>query len=562
MDKIWLKHYPADVPATVPTDRYASLLALVNDSFARHAALPAFRCMARSVSFAEIDAASRALAAWLQSLGLQRGDRVAVMLPNVAQYPVAAAAVLRAGCVLVNVNPQYTPRELAQRLKDSGARAIVLLENFATVLQSVADVVPTRHVILASLGDMLGSVKGALVNQVQRNVKKQVPAFDLPEAVRFNDALARGRQLRYAEPSVAPHDMALLQYTGGTTGASKGAVLLHRNLVANVLQAAAWQRPALSRLPPGEQLGMVCALPLHHIFGFSANLLLGLHLGACNLLVPDAQDTGVMLKQLARHRVHCITAVDTLFNAIASHPGCDQVDWSHLLLAVGGGMAVQPSTAQRWLQKTGCAIREGYGLSEASPSVSCTPVDGSVGSGNIGLPLPGTEIVLLDDTGGEVAAGVAGEIAVRGPQVMAGYWQRPEETAKVMTRDGFLRTGDIGTVDERGCFSLVERKKDLITVGGLHVFPGEIEELVTTLPGVLECAACGMPDLEAGEAVKLVVVSSDPALAEADIRADIHAACERHLAAYKRPRRIEFRDALPRSAVGKVLRRQLREARA
>ncbi|HOM14708.1 MAG TPA: AMP-binding protein [Rubrivivax sp.] len=558
MDRIWLKHYPAGVAASVPADRYASLQQLFDQCFAQHAARPAFRCMGRSYSFGDIDAASRALAASLQALGLQRGERVALMLPNVPQYAVAVAAVLRAGLVLVNVDPLFTPRELEHQLKDSGAQAIILLENFATTLQRVADTLPLKHVILASLGDMLGSVKGTLVNQVQRNLKKQVPPFELPGALRFNDALARGRHAAWAPPPLGPDDIALLQYTGGTTGPSRAAVLLHRNLVANVLQAAAWQRPALQRVPPGEQLSMVCALPLHHIYGFTASLLLGLHLGACNLLIADAQDTGAMLKELARHRVHSFPAVDTLFGAIASHPDCGQVDWSHLVLALGGGMAVQPATARRWRHKTGCPIRQGYGLSEASPSVSCTPVDGSVCSGNIGLPLPGTELALLDEAGAEVAPGMAGEIAVRGPQVMAGYWQRPDETARVMTRDGFLRTGDIGAVDERGCFSLVERKKDLIMVGGLHVFPSEIESAVATLPGVLECAACGVPDGGEGEAVKLVVVRSDPQLAEADIRAF----CDAHLAVYKRPRSIEFREALPRSAIGKLLRRQLRAAAA
>ena len=556
MGKFWLKHDPAAVPAQLPTDRHVSLLTLLDECFARHAALPAFRYAGRSHSFAEIDAASRALAATLQSLGLRRGDRVAVMLPNVPQYPVAVAAVLRAGCVLVNVDAQFTSRELQHQLKDSGARAIVLLENFASVLQRVADAVPTRHVIVASMGDMRGSVKGALVNQLLRNVKKQVPAFDLPEAIRFNDALARGRHAAYAAPATGPDDIALLQYTGGTTGASRAAVLLHRNLVANVLQAEAWHRPALDKVPAGEQLNMVCVLPLHHIFGFTANLLLGLHRGACNLLIADAQDTAAMLKELARQRVHSFPAVDTIFNAVASHADCGQVDWSHLVLAIGGGMAVQPATARLWQQKTGCPICEGYGLSEASPSVSCTPVDGSACSGNIGLPLPGTELALLDDAGLEVGPGMAGEIAVRGPQVMAGYWQRPDETARVMTRDGFLRTGDIGRVDERGCFSLVERKKDLIIVAGFHVFPREIEELIATLPGVLECAACGIPDAADGEAVKLVVVKSDARLAEADVRAF----CDTNLAAYKRPRHIEFRDTLPRSTIGKVLRRQLRGA--
>ena len=558
MDKVWLRHYPAAVPAQVATDRYRSLLALLDECFARHAALPAFRCAGRSHSFAEIDTASRALGAYLQSLGLRRGDRVAVMLPNLPQHAVAAVAVLRAGCVLVNVNPQHTPRELQHQLKDSGAQAIVLLENYATVLQQVLSAVPTKHVIVASMGDMLGSVKGVLVNQLLRNLKKQVPAFELPEATRFNDALARGRQAGYAAPAVGPDDIALLQYSGGTTGTARAAVLLHRNLVANVLQAEAWHRPALDRVPAREQLQLVCALPLHHGFGFTANLMLGLHLGACNLLLPDAQDTAAMLRELARQRVHSFAAVDAVFNAVAAHADCGKVDWGHLVLAIGGVMPVQPATARLWQRMTGCSIVEGYGLSEAGSAVSCMPVDGSGGGGTIGLPLPGTELTLLDDAGSEVDPGMAGEIAVRGPQVMAGYWQRPDETAKVMTRDGFLRTGDIGTVDDFGCFRLVERKKDLISVAGCHVFPSEIEELVAALPGVLECAVCGIPDGAHGEAVKLVVVKSDVRLDEAEVRAY----CDAHLPIHKRPRQIEFREALPRSTIGKLLRRQLRDAQA
>lgn len=557
MEKIWLKHYPDGVPALVRTDRYASLLALLDESFRKHAALPAYKYMGRSYSFADIAAASRALAACLQGLGLERGDRVAVMLPNIPQYPVAVAAILRGGFVVVNVNPLCTPRELEHQLKDSGARAIVVLENFAATLQQVLDAVPTKQVILASMGDMLGGLKGALVNHVVRNRKKLVPPFQLPEALRFNDALARGRSSSYAAPAVGSDDIAVLQYTGGTTGLSKAAVLLHRNLVANVLQAEAWYGPALQKLPPGEQLCTVCALPLYHIFGFTANLMLGLHLGGCNLLIPNPLDIGAVLKELSRHRFHSFPAVNTMFDAIARHPGVDTVDWSHLVLSVGGAMAVQPGTAKLWLQATGCPICEGYGLSEASPSVSCNPVDSSAHSGNIGLPLPSTEIALLDDAGREVGPGMAGEIAIRGPQVMAGYWQRPDETAKVMTRDGYLRSGDIGMVDERGALRIVDRKKDTILVSGFHVYPNEIEDLLSTLPGVLECAAYGVPDAKAGEAVKLVVVRKDAALSEADIRRF----CEAHLSGYKRPRCIEFRDRLPKSTIGKVLRRELRDVK-
>ena len=558
MEKVWLKHYPAGVPAEVRTDRYPSLVALLEHALREHAALAAYKFLGRSFTFADIDAPSRALAAYLQSLGLERGDRVAIMLPNVPQYPVAVAAVLRAGCVVVNVNPLYTPRELEHQLKDSGARAIVVLENFAATLQQVLDAVPCKHVVLAAMGDMLGSVQRPLVNHVVRNIRKLVPAFQLPEAVRFNDALALGRGLSWTAPATGPDDIAVLQYTGGTTGVSKGAVLLHRNLVANVLQAEAWNQPALKRIPAGQQPTTVCALPLYHIFGFTANMMLGLHQGGCNILIPNPRDIGALLKELSKHRFHSFPAVNTMFNAIVHDPAFATVDWSHLVLAVGGGMAVQQGTARLWLEKTGCPIVEGYGLSETSPSVTCNPVDSSEYSGNIGLPLPNTELMLLDDAGHEVGPGVAGEIAIRGPQVMAGYWQRPDETAKVMTRDGFLRTGDIGMVDERGYFRIVDRKKDMILVSGFNVYPNEIEDLVGTLPGVRECAAYGVPDEKAGEAVKLVVVRSDPRLSEADIRGF----CEANLAGYKRPRSIEFRTELPKSTIGKILRRELRDARA
>ena len=558
MEKVWLKHYPPGVPALVRTDLYPSLLALIDQALHTHAALPAYRFMGRAWRFADIDAQSRALAAYLQGLGLQHGERVAIMLPNVPQYPVAVAAVLRAGCVVVNVNPLYTPRELAYQLKDSGARAIVVLEQLAATLQQVPDALPTRHVILATLGDMLGTVQRTFVNHVVRNAHRRVPPYQLPGAVRYNDALAMGRSRTWAEPAVGPDDIAVLQYTGGTTGVSKGAVLLHRNLVANVLQSVAWNLPALNRVAQGEQHTCVCALPLHHIFGFTTNMMLALHQGGCNVLIPDPLDIGAMLKELSRHRFHSLLAVDTMFNAIAQHPAFHSVDWSHLVLAVGGGMAVQQGTARLWLEKTGCPIVEGYGLSETSPAAACNPVDGSGRAGHIGLPLPNTELMLLDDAGQQAGPGLAGEIAIRGPQVMAGYWQRPDETAKVMTRDGFLRTGDIGLVDERGSFRIVDRKKDMILVSGFNVYPNEIEDLVSTLPGVLECAAFGVPDDKTGEAVRLVVVKKDSGLSEADVRSF----CEAHLTGYKRPKSIEFRSGLPKSTVGKILRRELREVKA
>jgi long-chain acyl-CoA synthetase len=556
MDKIWLKHYPAGVPAEVRTDLYPSLVALLEESFRKYRDLPAYKFMGRTITFRQVDILSRAFAAWLQAQGLARGDRVAIMMPNVPQYPVAVAGVLRAGMVVVNVNPLYTPRELEHQLKDSGAKAIVILENFAATLQHVIEAAPTRKVVLASMGDMLGLLKGLLVNHVVRKVKKMVPAHSLPGAVRFNDAIAQGRGKAYRSPDVGPEDIAVLQYTGGTTGVSKGAVLLHRNLVANLLQAEAWYQPALKKIPHGEQIVTVCALPLYHIFGFNTNMMLSMRMGGCNLLIANPRDIAGTLKELSTQRFHSFPAVNTLFNALANHPDFGKVDWSSLKISVGGGMAVQSATAKLWLEKTGCPIVEGYGLSETSPSATCNPVDSTAYSGNIGLPMPNTELKLLDDEGREVPMGTPGEIAIRGPQVMAGYWMRPDETAKVMTADGFFRTGDIGVVDERGYFKIVDRKKDMILVSGFNVYPNEVEDVITQMPGVLECAAVGVPDEKAGEAVKVVIVRKDPKVTAADVKAF----CEANLTGYKRPRIVEFRDELPKTPVGKVLRRELRDA--
>jgi long-chain acyl-CoA synthetase len=478
------------------------------------------------------------------------------MLPNTPQYLVALAGVLRAGCIVVNVNPLYTARELEHQLRDAGAQAIVVLENFAATLQRVLGELPQLHtVVLAAMGDLLGFVKGALVNHVVRHVKKMVPAFSLPKAIHFNEALALGRGTPPKFPPVGPDDVAVLQYTGGTTGVSKGAVLLHRNLVANILQSEAWYRPALGRVPAGEQLSTVCALPIYHIFGFSTIVLLSMRVGGCCILIPNARDLPALLKTLAKQRFHSFPAVNTLFNALANHKDFGTVDWSHLVICVGGGMAVQQATARLWLQKTGCPIVEGYGLSETSPSVSCNPVNSTQFNGTIGLPLPSTELALLDDAGNPVPPGQPGEIAVRGPQLMAGYWQRPDETVRAMTADGFFRTGDIGTMDERGYFRIVDRKKDMILVSGFNVYPNEVEDVLTQLPGVLECAAVGVPDGKAGEAVKVIIVKKDPALTEDQVRGY----CEANLTGYKRPKVVEFRNDLPKSPVGKVLRRELRE---
>jgi long-chain acyl-CoA synthetase len=556
MEKIWLKAYPEGVPAEIQTDLYPSLVALLDESFRKYRDLPAYRFMGKSFSFGLVDDLSRAFAAWLQDQGLQRGDRVAIMMPNVPQYPVAVAAILRAGYVVVNVNPLYTPRELEHQLKDSGAKAIVIVENFAHTLAEVYNAVPTKKVVLASLGDLMGFPKGLIVNYVVRNVKKMVPAYSIPGAVRFNDAVSQGRRKSFTPAQVGPEDIAVLQYTGGTTGVSKGAVLLHRNLVANLLQSEAWYQPALKHVPAGEQIVTICALPLYHIFGFTANMMLSMRTGGCNILIPNPRDLDDVLKTLSKERFHSFPAVNTLFNALANHPKFDTVDWSHLRISLGGGMAVQQATAKLWLDKTGCPICEGYGLSETSPSACCNAVDSTAYSGNIGMPLPSTDIKLLDDDGHEVPMGQPGEIAIQGPQVMAGYWQRPDETAKVMTTDGYFRTGDVGVVDERGCFKIVDRKKDMILVSGFNVYPNEVEDVITQMDGVLECAAVGVPDAKAGEAVKVVIVRKNPNVTEADVRAF----CEANLTGYKRPKIVEFRTELPKTPVGKILRRELRDA--
>jgi long-chain acyl-CoA synthetase len=555
MDKTWLKQYPAGVPASINVEQYPSLVALMEESFKKYRDLPAYKFMGKTMTFGQVDEASRAFAAYLQSLGLARGDRVALMMPNVPQYPVAIAGVLRAGLVVVNVNPLYTPRELEHQLKDSGAKAIVVFEKFANTLQQCWSAVPTKKVVTTAPGDMLGFPKGLIVNFVVRKVKKMVPPFELPGSVTFNDALSQGRSGTFTPCKTGPDDVAVLQYTGGTTGVSKGAVLLNRNLVANILQCEAWYQPALKRIPQGEQILTVCALPIYHIFGFNTNIMLSMRMGGCNLLIPDPRDLPAMFKELARERFHSFPAVNTLFMAMANHPDFNTVDWSSLKIAVGGGMAVQSATAKVWLEKTGTAIIEGYGLSETSPVASTNPVDVNTYSGNIGVPMPNTDMKLLDDDGNEVPPGERGEIAIKGPQVMAGYWQRPDETAKVMTADGFFRTGDIGLVDERGFFKIVDRKKDMILVSGFNVYPNEVEDVVTQMPGILECAAVGVADAKAGEAVKLVLVKKDPNVTEADVRAY----CEANLTGYKRPKVVEFRANLPKSPVGKILRRELRD---
>ena len=554
-DRIWLTSYPPGVPADIDVGQYGSLIELLEESFKKYAKRTAYSFMGKDVSYAQTDSLSQALAAYLQSLGLARGERVAVMMPNVPQYPVAVAAILRAGLVLVNINPLYTPRELEHQLKDSGAKAIVILENFGVTLDKCIAATQIKHVVLCAMGDQLGLLKGALVNYVVRNKKKLVPPYNLPGAVRFNEAVARGTRATLKRPEIKPDDVAVLQYTGGTTGVSKGAVLLQRNLIANVLQNEVWGQPLMGQIPASEQPVIACALPLYHIFAFTYCMMLAMRLGGKLVLIANPRDMAGMLKELSAHKIHLMPGVNTLFNGMANHPDFKTVDWSHLKAATGGGTAVQGSVAKLWLEKTGRPILEGYGLSETSPTATGNPANATEYSGSIGVPLPNTWLQLLDDDGKEVGPGQPGEIAIKGPQVMAGYWQRPDETAKVMTADGYFKTGDIGVMDERGYFRIVDRKKDMILVSGFNVFPTELEEVVASMPGVMECACVGVPDVKTGEAVKLVIVKKNPGLTEAQVRAF----CKENLTGYKQPKVVEFRAELPKTPVGKILRRELRD---
>ncbi len=554
MERIWLKQYPPGVPADIEPTQYASLVDLLEESFAKFADRKAFICMDKAISYRDLDQMSLALASYLQGRGLQRGARVAIMMPNVLQYPVATAAVLRAGFAVVNVNPLYTPRELEHQLKDSGAEAIIVLENFAHTVEQVIAKTQVKHVIVGSMGDLLG-FKGVIVNLVVRRVKKMVPAWSLPGAVSFNDALSAGRGLTFNKPKLSPGDVAFLQYTGGTTGVSKGATLLHRNIVANVLQNDAWLQPALAAPPHVDQLMIVCALPLYHIFALTACYLLAVRAGGCNLLIPNPRDIAGFVKELAKYQVNSFPAVNTLYNGLMHHPDFKKLDFSKLKISNGGGMAVQRPVAEQWKAVTGCFIAEGYGLSETSPTLTCNPATTTEFSGSIGIPVPSTWISIRDDDGNEVPLGQPGEICAKGPQVMSGYWNRPEETDKVMTADGYFRTGDIGVMDEKGYTKIVDRKKDMILVSGFNVYPNEIEEVIASNPGVLECAVIGIPDSKSGEAVKAFVVKKDPNLtAEAVIKF-----CQEQLTGYKVPKHIEFRTDLPKTNVGKILRRQLRD---
>ena len=555
VDRFWVKNYPKGVPADIDVNQYESLVQLLDEAFKKYGSLPAYTCMGVTMTYRQLDENSAAIGAWLQSKGLGKGKRVAIMMPNILQYPVVLAGVLRAGATVVNVNPLYTPRELEHQLKDSGADAIFILENFATTLQQVQDKVPTKTVVVCSMGDLLGFAKGLIVNFVVRNVKKMVPAYQLPSAIKFLDVLADGLKMKLKPVSVGHDDVAFLQYTGGTTGLSKGATLLHRNIIANMLQCEAWYQPALSKLKPGEAPITITALPLYHIFALTVCAMMSMRIGGQCVLIPNPRDIPGFAKELAKYRFHVFPAVNTLFNGLLNNDEFRKLDFSRLILSAGGGMAVQEAVAKRWLAATGCPICEGYGLSETSPVATANRTDTDKFTGTIGLPVPNTEIAILDDDGKHLPVGSTGEIAIRGPQVMAGYWQHPDETAKVMTPDGFFRTGDIGVMDADGYTKIVDRKKDMILVSGFNVYPNEVEGVVAGHPGVLECAAVGVPDENSGEAVKLFVVKKDPALTERDVM-DY---CKEHLTGYKKPKYVEFRSDLPKTNVGKILRRELRD---
>jgi len=552
-DKVWLASYPSSVPADIPALSYRSLAELFESSCVAYLPRVAFSSMGREMTYRELEIETRKVAAWLQAHGLEKGDRVAVMMPNVLQNPVVTYAILRAGCVVVNVNPLYTPRELEHQLKDAGAKAIFVLENFAHTVQQVAAEVGLRHIVVTAMGDMLG-MKGHLVNLVVRKVKKLVPAWSIPSAVPFKKVLAEGAHLSLKPVDIDSNDVAFLQYTGGTTGVSKGAALTHANLLANKMQLTMWLEAAFATRPRPEVLTFVCALPLYHIFALTVNSLMGIAMGGHNVLIANPRDISAFLKELQKHKAHIFPGLNTLFNAMMNHPDFAKVDFSSLILALGGGMAVQRPVAERWQALTGTAITEGYGLSETSPVVTANRVDRQEFTGMIGLPLPSTEISIRDEDGKPLPLGEVGEICIRGPQVMAGYWQRPDETAAVMTQDGFFRSGDMGYMDERGFTKIVDRKKDMILVSGFNVYPNEVEEVAAMHPGVLECAAVGVPDPHSGEVVKLFVVKKDASVTEDDIREH----CATNLTGYKRPRLIEFRTELPKSNVGKILRRELR----
>ena len=551
MDKIWLQSYPPGVPAEIGIDHVPSLVALFEEACRKYADNVAYISMDKTMTYGELDAQTREFAGWLQSLGLGKGDRVALMMPNLLQYPVALFGTLRAGCVVVNCNPLYTPRELEHQLKDSGAAAIVIVENFANTLQQVIGKTAIKHVVVTPMGEMLGFPKGLLVNLVVRHVKKLVPAWSLPGHINFSKALAIGRK-RGMEPVTLTHeDLAFLQYTGGTTGISKGAMLTHANITSNVMQAYNWIKPIIRE---GEEF-IITPLPLYHIFALTANCLTFLMVGARNLLIANPRDIPGFVKEWAKYPVTVMTGVNTLFNALLNDPGFGALDFTTMKVSLGGGMAVQAPVAERWAQVTKSPLLQAYGLTETSPAATINPLHLKEFNGSIGLPISSTECSIRDDSGKEVPRGQVGEICIRGPQVMKGYWQRPDETANVFYQDGFLRTGDMGYIDAEGFVFLVDRKKDMILVSGFNVYPNEVEEAVAMHPGVRDVAAIGVPDDRSGEAVKIFVVRKDPRVTAEELIEH----CRKNLTGYKVPRHVEFRDDLPRTNVGKILRRALKQ---
>ena len=560
MDRPWLKSYPEGVAHDVFPDQFHSLNQLLEDSFKKNAAKPFSVCMDRWMSYGELDGLSASLGAWLQSLGLEPGARVAIMLPNVPQFAVTMSAILRAGYTCVNVNPLYTPRELAHQLKDSGATTIVILENFAGTLADVIEQTPVKQIVMASMGDLLGFWYGRWMTFAVRHLAKLVPAYKLPlgdgrSVTLFNTALAQGASMSLKPPGCTLDSVAFLQYTGGTTGLSKGAILTHRNIVAAVLQGEAWFTPALKRIGDVSKTNNIAALPLYHIFALTL-CLLTIRWGAHITLIPNPRDFGKFIDVLKRRPFHMLPAVNTLFNALLQHPEFKTVDFSNLCVSQAGGMAASEGTAKHWLHVTGCPMIEGWGMSETCAIGTNNPVTNKTFSGSIGVPLPGIDIAIMDDDGRSMPIGESGEICIRGPQVMTGYYEQPAENEKAFTSDGYMRTGDVGIMDKFGYTKIIDRKKDMIIVSGFNVFPNELENVISLCPGVVECAAIGIADASQGEAIKVYVIKNDPTLSEDDLSAY----CKLHLTGYKRPKYIEFRDDLPKSNVGKILRRELRAA--
>jgi len=550
VEKIWLKHYPKGVPAEIDVNEYASVREVFEASVAKYGERPSFTCMGKTITFDELNTLSAAFGSFLQANGCGKGSRIALMMPNILQYPVCVFGILRAGCTVVNVNPLYTARELEHQLVDSGAEMLVVVENFAHTAEEVIGKTSVRRVVVTTIGELLG-FKGIVVDLAIRHVKKLVPKWNLPGAIKFSDALADGRRRTLERIGLGHQDIAFLQYTGGTTGVAKGAVLLHRNIVANLLQARAWILPFLG----DEREIIITPLPLYHIFSLTANCLVFMTLGAENILIPNPRDIPGFIKEMARYKFTALTGVNTLFNALLNNPEFGKLDFGSLRMTLGGGMAVQEAVAVKWKKVTGCTLLEAYGLTETSPAAFINPPDIPEYNGTIGLPIPSTEVAMRDEAGNDVPLGQPGEICIRGPQVMAGYWNRPDETAKVMTPDKFFMTGDIGVMNDDGYVKIVDRKKDMILVSGFNVYPNEVEGVVAMHPGVLECAAVGVPDSKSGEAVKLFVVKRDPKLtAEA-----LLAFCRTQLTGYKLPREVEFRNDLPKTNVGKILRRELRD---